>query len=79
MAVFVKTVFDDANESMRLPKTPQGQEHVDHLVRFLAATAPKVPLVKKLAADLLSVAKFTTTPCLCMKSKFKLEDVAKAP
>jgi hypothetical protein len=35
--------------------------------------------VKKLAADLLSVAKFTTTPCLCMKSKFKLEDVAKAP
>jgi hypothetical protein len=79
MAVFVKTVFDDANESMRLPKTPQGQEHVDHLVRFLAATAPKVPLVKKLAADLLSVAKFTTTPCLCMKSKFKLEDVAKSP
>lgn len=77
MAVFVKTVFDDANESMRLPKTPQGQEHVDHLVRFLAATAPKVPLVKKLAADLLTVAKFTTTPCLCMKSKFKLEDVAK--
>jgi hypothetical protein len=79
MAAFVKTVFDDANESMRLPKTPQGQEHVDHLVRFLAATAPKVPLVKKLAADLLSVAKFTTTPCLCMKSKFKLEDVAKVP
>lgn len=79
MAAFVKTVFDDANESMRLPKTPQGQEHVDHLVRFLAATAPKVALVKKLAADLLSVAKFTTTPCLCMKSKFKLEDVAKSP
>ena len=73
METMVRQVVDDAKESMRLPKTPQGEEHVDHLVRFLAAIAPKVKLVKELAIGLLAVPR-AETPCLCMKSRFKLED-----
>ena len=73
METMVRQVVDDAKESMRLPKTPQGEEHVDHLVRFLAAISPKVKLVKELAIGLLAVPR-TDTPCLCMKSRFKLED-----
>ena len=76
MESMVRQVVDDAKESMRLPKTPQGEEHVDHLVRFLAAIAPKVKLVKELAIGLLSVPR-AETPCLCMKSRFKLEDCTK--
>jgi hypothetical protein len=76
MESMVRQVVDDAKESMRLPKTPQGEEHVDHLVRFLAAIAPKVKLVKELAIGLLSVPR-ADTPCLCMKSRFKLEDCTK--
>jgi hypothetical protein len=73
METMVRQVVDDAKESIRLPKTPQGEEHVDHLVRFLAAISPKVKLVKELAIGLLAVPR-TDTPCLCMKSRFKLED-----
>jgi len=50
---------------------------VDHLVRFLAAVAPKVKEVKPMVAGLLAVPR-PETPSLCMKSRFKLEDVAKA-
>jgi len=76
METMVRQVVDDAKESMRLPKTPQGEEHVDHLVRFLAAISPKVKLVKELAIGLLAVPR-TETPCLCMKSRFKLEDCSR--
>lgn len=76
MESMVRQVVDDMKESMRLPKTPPGEEHVDHLVRFLAAIAPKVKLVKELAIGLLSVPR-AETPCLCMKSRFKLEDCSK--
>jgi hypothetical protein len=76
METMVRQVVDDAKESMRLPKTPQGEEHVDHLVRFLSAISPKVKLVKELAIGLLAVPR-TETPCLCMKSRFKLEDCSR--
>jgi hypothetical protein len=76
METMVRQVVDDIKESMRISKTPQGEEHVDHLVRFLAAMAPKVPLVKELVPGILSTPK-TETPCLCMKSRFKLEDCLK--
>ncbi|NDG71124.1 MAG: hypothetical protein EBY32_07430 [Proteobacteria bacterium] len=76
MQSMVSQVGDDLKESVRLPKTPQGEEHVDHLVRFLAAIVPKVAFVKPLVADILKIPR-TETPCLCMKSRFKLEDAAK--
>ena len=77
MAAFVKTVVDDLRDSIRHPRTPPTEEHVDHLVRFLAAVAPKVKEVKPMVAGLLAVPR-PETPSLCMKSRFKLEDVAKA-
>jgi len=76
--VFVKTIADDLGETIRHPRTPPTEEHVDHLVRFLAAVAPKVKEVKALVRSILAVPR-AETPSLCMKSRFKLEDVAKAP
>jgi len=76
MDTMVKTVGDDLKDSIRLPKTPQGEEHVDHLVRFLFAITTKVSIVKPLVKEILVIPR-TETPCLCMKSRFKLEDVGR--
>lgn len=75
MMGFLKQVFDDLQESIRAPKTPANEEHVDALVRFLFAVATKVP-VKASAQSILAIPK-TETPSLSMKSRFKLEDAAK--
>lgn len=74
MAAFVKTIADDLSETIRHARTPPTEEHVDHLVRFLAAVAPKVKEVKVLVRGILAVPR-PETPSLCMKSRFKLEDV----
>lgn len=73
---FLKTVLDDLATSIRTPKTEANVEHVDALVRFLFAVAPKVPL----KADLLKILAVpkTETPSLNMKSRFALDDAAKA-
>jgi hypothetical protein len=76
MSVFVSTVVDDLRETIGHTKTPPVEEHVDHLVRFLAAVAPKVKEVKPKVAEILKIPR-TETPSLTMKSRFKLEDVAK--
>jgi len=77
MSVFVSTVVDDLRETIGHTKTPPVEEHVDHLVRFLAAVAPKVKEVKPKVAEILKIPR-AETPSLTMKSRFKLEDVAKA-
>jgi len=76
MSAFVKTIVDDLKESIRQPKTPAAEEHVDALVRFVFAVASKVPEVKDPVRLVLAVPK-AETPCLNMKSKFKLEDSLK--
>ena len=76
METMVQQVVDDLKDSIRLPKTPQSEEHVDHLVRFLAAIASKVSCVKTLVKGILFQPR-TETPSLCMKSRFKLEDTQK--
>jgi hypothetical protein len=73
MTVFVVTVVDDLRESIAQKKTPPVEEHVDHLVRFLAAVAPKVKEVKPKVAEILAIPR-TNTPSLTMKSRFKLEE-----
>jgi hypothetical protein len=73
---FLKTVLDDLAASIRTPKTEANVEHVDALVRFLFAVAPKVPLRAALMA-VLAIPK-TETPSLNMKSRFSLDDAAKA-
>jgi hypothetical protein len=78
MAAFVKTIVDDLGETIRHARTPPTEEHVDHLVRFLAAVAPKVKEVKEMVRGILAVPR-PETPSLCMKSRFKLEDVVRAP
>jgi hypothetical protein len=76
MMGFLKTVFDDMRESVRTPKTPANEEHVDALVRFLFAVATKVP-IRAGTKEILSIPK-TETPSLNFKSRFKLEDANKA-
>lgn len=77
MSTFVSTIVDDLRESIVQKKTPPVEEHVDHLVRFLAAVAPKVKEVKPKVAEILKIPR-TETPSLSMKSRFKLEDSVKA-
>ncbi len=76
MAGFLKQVFDDLRESIRAPKTSANEEHVDALVRFLFAVATKVS-VKSAIQQILAIPK-TETPSLNFKSRFKLDDAAKA-
>jgi hypothetical protein len=75
MQGFVKTVCDDLKESAKQPKNAPLEEHIDGLVRFLFAVAPKVPLATALK-EILAIPK-TEMPSLNMKSKFKLEDAVK--
>lgn len=75
MQGFVRTVCDDLKESARQPKNAPLEEHIDGLVRFLFAVAPKVPLATALK-EILAIPK-PEMPSLNMKSKFKLEDAVK--
>jgi len=76
MSAFVKTIVDDLKECVRHQKTPAGEEHVDSLVRFVFAVAAKVPEVKDPVRRILAIPK-AETPCLNMKSRFKLDDSLK--
>ena len=76
MSAFVKTIMDELKEGIRQPKTPVTEEHVDALVRFVFAVAAKVPEVKDPVRSLLAIPK-ADTPCLNMKSRFKLDDSLK--
>jgi hypothetical protein len=76
MMGFLKTVMSELTTSIRAPKTNANDEHVDALVRFLFAVATKIPL-RGLIAAVLAVPKAETLS-LNMKSRFKLEDAAKA-
>lgn len=76
MAGFLKTVFDELRDSIRAAKTEANEEHVDALVRFLFAVATKVA-IKTSAQSILAIPK-AETPSLSFKSRFKLEDAAKA-
>lgn len=76
MAGFLKTVLDELTTSIRAPKTGPNEEHVDALARFLAAVAPTVPIKTALAA-VLALPR-ADCPSLSMKSRFRLEDAAKA-
>jgi hypothetical protein len=76
MLGFLKTVLEEVTSSIRTPKTGPNEEHVDALVRFLFAVAPTVPIKTPLLA-LLALPR-ADCPSLSMKSRFKLEDAAKA-
>lgn len=76
MMGFLKTVLDELTASIRSAKTSANEEHVDALVRFLAAVAPKMALKGAIRATLLLPR--AECPSLSMKSRFKLEDAAKA-
>lgn len=76
MATIVKTVVDELRENLGAPKTTPKEEHVDALVRCLFALASKVSSVKPAIRDILAIPR-DQTPCLTMKSRFKLEDALK--
>lgn len=76
MSTLMTHVFTDLRESLGAPKTATKEEHVDALVRFVFAMAPKMPDIKNAIKAILAIPK-ADAPCLNMKSKFKLEDALK--
>jgi hypothetical protein len=76
MMELIRGVVNDLKEMIRLTKTSTNEEHVDALVRFLAAVAPKVS-IQGVLRDILLLPR-AETPSLNMKSRFKLEDSAKS-
>lgn len=76
MLGIVRVVLEDLRVSVKTPKTSAVEEHVDALARFLFAVAKKVP-IRKEVAGILSVPR-PECPSLNMKSRFCLEDAAKA-
>jgi hypothetical protein len=76
MMGFLNKALEELATSIRAPKTEANVEHVDALVRFLFAVAPKIPLKSALMA-VLAIPK-AETPSLNMKSRFSLDDAAKA-
>ena len=73
MTSFITVVVDDLRESIGHPKTDVKIEHVDALVRFLFESVSKVPGVKESIKTIVAIPK-DQTPCLSMKSRFKLQD-----
>jgi hypothetical protein len=76
MMGFLNTVMEDLATSIRAPKSSANEEHVDALARFLFAVASKIPIRAALTA-ILAIPK-AETPSLNMKSRFKIDDAAKA-
>ena len=76
MTELISSVVKDLQDTIRLTKTNTNEEHADALVRFLAAVAPKVA-IKRVLSEILLLPR-SETPSLNMKSRFKLEDSAKA-
>lgn len=72
MATILDTVFHELRDSIQAPKTSANEEHVDALVRFLYAVAPKTKIGEKIR-DILALPR-PSVPSLTMKSRFKLED-----
>lgn len=72
MSVILNTVFHELRESIQASKTSANEEHVDALVRFLYAVAPKTKIGVKLQ-EILKLPR-ESVPSLTMKSRFKLED-----
>jgi hypothetical protein len=75
MMELITSVINDLKTTVRLTKTNTNEEHVDALVRFVAAVAPKVS-IKGLLEEILNLPR-TETPSLNMKSRFKLQDAVK--
>lgn len=75
MMGFLTTVLDELKDSVRSPKTPANEEHVDALVRFLFAVASKVPIQAGIKS-ILTIPK-AEAPSLSFKSRFKIEDAGK--
>ncbi len=76
MLGIVRVVLEDLRMSVRTPKTSAVEEHVDALARFVFAVSKKVP-IKKVLTEILAVPR-PECPSLNMKSRFCLEDAAKA-
>lgn len=73
---FVTTVIDEIKGNIRLEKNTVVQEHVHALVEFLFVVSKKLTIKQQLT-EILAIPR-TDVPNLTMKTRFKLEDAAKA-
>jgi hypothetical protein len=73
---FVTTVIDEIKGNIKLEKNTTVQEHVHALVEFLFVVSKKLAIKQQLT-ELLAIPR-TDVPNLTMKTRFKMEDAAKA-
>jgi hypothetical protein len=75
MATYVSSMLEDLRETIKTPKSPVKEEHVDALVRFVFAVSSKVD-IRTTIREILALPR-PETPNLTMKSRFSLEDSTK--
>jgi hypothetical protein len=68
-------MLEDLRETIKTPKSPVKEEHVDALVRFVFAVSSKVDIRTPIRGSLALPR--PETPNLTMKSRFSLEDSTK--
>lgn len=80
MEMLLRSIALDLEASASQAKDASVEEHVDHLGRFVFAVAPNlkgsVPMFAMKIQEILMAPRSSTT-CLNMKSRFKLEDALK--
>lgn len=80
MELLLRSILHELDMSAGHAKDPAVEEHVDHLTRFVFAVAPNLkgglPMFAARIQDILAIPR-PSTPCLNMKSRFKLEDALK--
>jgi hypothetical protein len=80
MELLLRGIASDLAASAEQAKDAAVEEHVDHLARFVFAVAPSLkgglPMFTMKIHEIL-MAPRAMTPCLNMKSRFKLEDALK--
>lgn len=78
--LLLRSIASDLEMSSTQTADPAVEEHVDHLARFVFAVAPNLkgvlPIFVNQIQDVLGMPR-SSTPCLNMKSRFKLEDALK--
>lgn len=80
MELLLRSIALDLEASASQTKDAAVEEHVDHLARFVFAVAPNLkgglPMFASKIHEILMTPR-PMTPCLNMKSRFKLEDALK--
>jgi hypothetical protein len=84
MFEYLKLIIDDLNLIARQPKNPQTEENTNQYVDFLFENAKLLPSQSIKLREFLKISLNEVISCsrndipsLCMRSRFKVEDILK--